>query len=333
MKKIISIVLLFALALTGIGCSEGTETGDKEIVFANAGWESIMFHNAVAGVIAEEVFGYTWTEVPGTTAVMHEGILKGEIDVNMENWTDNIAPYEGDLAAGKFEELGINFDDNYQGIYVPRYVIEGDPERGIEASAPDLKYVWDLKDHAELFPDDEKPGMGRIYGAIPGWEIDEIMHKKYLHYNLDDNFEYFRPGSDPALQAAITSAYERGEPVAAYYWEPTWLMGKYDMVLLDDEPYDKDTFLDGKCMPPAVKVTITASNKFADDETNRGFMEFLGRYRTSSQLTSEALAYMQETGTEDYVEVARWFLGEHEELVDAWLDPADAQTLKNILGK
>ncbi|NLJ99981.1 MAG: ABC transporter substrate-binding protein [Clostridia bacterium] len=328
---ITAVILLSFLVIAAVGC--GGAAGGKQIVFANAGWESIMFHNAVAGVIAEEVYGYKWSEIPGTTAVLHEGLLKGEVDVHMEVWTDNIAPYEEDLAAGKFKELSVNFDDNYQGFYVPRYVIEGDPEKGIEASAPDLKYVWDLKEYPHVFPDDDDKDKGRVYGAIPGWEIDEIMHKKYKHYGLDENFVYFRPGSDHALSAAITSAYERGEPVVAYYWEPTWLMGLLDMVLLEDEPFDEDTYLEGKCSPPAVRVTVGVSNDFASDEDNEDFIEFLSKYQTSSQLTSEALAYMQETETEDFVEVAKWFLKENDELLDAWLNPDDAETMRNFLGK
>lgn len=327
------VILFTCLTLALLGCTGEADTEGREIAFANAGWESNMFHNAVAGLIAEEVFGYTWTEVPGTTAVMHEGLLAGEIDVHMECWTDNIPPYEGDLEAGKFKELSVNFDDNYQGIYVPRYVIEGDGERGIEASAPDLKYVWDLKDYPEVFSDDENPGMGRVYGAIPGWEIDEIMHRKYLHYGLDETFIYFRPGSDPALQTAIMSAYDKGEPVAAYYWEPTWLLGMYDMVLLEDEPFDEGVYLEGKCEAPAVRVTVGVSNKLADDENNEGLVDFLSNYQTSSALTSEGLAFMQETGTEDYVEAAKWFLREHDELLGAWLEPEDAETMRDFLSK
>lgn len=238
------------------------QSPDKEIVFADAGWDSIKFHNAVAGLVAESLYGYSWREVPGSTAVTFEGLIIGEIDIHMEIWTDNIASYENDLKEGKFKELGVNFDDNYQGIYVPRYVIEGDPKRGIEPSATDLKYIWDLKDYPDLFADNENPGKGRMYGAIPGWEVDTILHNKYLHYGLDENFIYFRPGSDAALSSAITGAYERGEPIAAYYWEPTWLLGKLDMVLLQDEPYDPATYKEGKTALPAVEVTIGVSNNF-----------------------------------------------------------------------
>jgi glycine betaine/proline transport system substrate-binding protein len=39
------------------------------------------------------------------------------------------------------------------------------------------------------------------------------MYKKYEFLNLDEKFVYFRPGSDAALAAAFTGAYERGEPI------------------------------------------------------------------------------------------------------------------------
>lgn len=335
MKKLTSILLLVGIiSLTLVGCAGGDSTGDGpyagvEIKFADAGWDSIRFHNAVAGTIAQQLWGYSWSEVPGTTPVTHQGLLSGQIDAHMEIWTDNLATYNEDLADGKLQELSTNFDDNYQGIYVPRYVIEGDAERGIEAIAPDLRYVWDLKEYTDVFPDDENPGMGRMYGAIPGWEVDTILHNKYLHYGLDENFIYFRPGSDAALSAAITSAYQRGEPIAAYYWEPTWLLGMYDMVLLEDEPFNPDTYIDGETELPAVNVTVGVSNKFAEDG-NEEFIAFLSNYETSSQLTSEALAHMQDTGA-DYVDTAKWFLSEHSELLDLWLEAEDAQVIKDFL--
>ena len=317
------------ISLTLVGCSSEDTTLDRVISFADAGWDSIRFHNAVAGTIIEELYGYSWTEVTGSTPVTHQGLLSGEIDIHMEIWSANIASYEDDKANDRFKELSTNFDDNYQGIYVPRYVIEGDAEKGIEPMAPDLKYIWDLKDYPDVFPDDENPGMGRIYGGIPGWEVDQILYNKYLHYGLDENFIYFRPGSDSALASAITSAYEKGEPIAAYYWEPTWLLGMYDMILLEDEPFNPDTYLAGETEIPPVNVTIGVSNAFVE-EGHEEVVSFLSNYQTSSALTSEALAYMQETGA-DYVETARWFLSEHAELLDEWLEPADAEKMKDYL--
>lgn len=334
MKKIVSIILLVSLlSLTIVGCTGGDEADSKgKIVFAQAGWESNQFHNAVAGLIAEKVFDYSWEEVTGSTAVMHEGLLLGEVDVHMEEWTDNIPQYQDDLADGKLQELSVNFDDNYQGVYVPRYVIEGDAERGIEASAPDLKYIWDLKDYPEIFPDDEEEGMGRMYGAISGWEVDNILKRKYEHYNLDENFVYFSPGSDTALQTAIINAYDKGEPVAAYYWEPTALLGIYDMVLLEDEPYiDDEAFHAGETELPAMEVTVAVSNDFYEDEDNADLIKFLSNYGTSSSLTSEGLAYVEDNNA-DFNEAAEWFLKEHDELLDKWLTEEDASIMREALG-
>ncbi len=331
-KKLTSIVLILTLfVVTLASCTgENSKEDNKHIVFANAGWDSIMFHNAVAGTIAEEVFGYSWEEVSGSTPVMHEGIMSGQVDVHMEEWTDNIPTYEKDLEDGRFKELGVNFDDNFQGIYVPRYVIEGDEERDIKPMAPDLKYVWDLKNYPEVFPDDDDADKGRIYGAIPGWEVDQIMERKYKHYGLDESFVYFRPGSEAALGSALTNAYEKGEAVVGYYWEPTWLMGKYDFVLLEDKAYDESNYMDGASAMPPVRVTIGVSNDFLDLEGNSQVIEFLKNYETSSQLTSEALAFMEETGA-DYLETAEWFLKENDNLIDEWLNEKDAKILREYL--
>lgn len=321
---LIAVLLLSCLS----GC--GKKTSARELVFADVGWDSVKFHNAVAGLIGEAAFGYTWREVPGSTPITHLALKRGEIDIHMEEWTDNIATYAEDRDAGLITELGTNFGDNNQGLYVPRYVIEGDPARGIEPMAPDLKTVQDLKKYPQLFKDAENPKKGRIYGAIPGWEIDEIMNKKVQFNGLSDDYIYFRPGSDAALSAAFSSAYEKGQPIVGYYWEPTWLLGKYDMVLLDDIPYvDEAGFKSGETACPSVKVTIAVSNGFAAEEPE--FCEFLGKYQTSSALTSEGLAHMQDTN-DNYNETAKWFLAEHPELIEAWLPEDKANDVKGALG-
>lgn len=328
-KRTTAALALLAVLALGMGLN-GCSVKKEEIVFADVGWDSVKFHNAVAGLVAESAYGYSWKAIPGSTPIMHEAMKKGEVDINMEEWTDNLATYDADKEAGLFKDLGTNFGDNIQGFYVPAYVIHGDPEREIEPMAPDLKTVQDLKKYADIFPDDENPGKGRIYGAIPGWEINEIMLKKVKHNGLDKMYNYFQPGSDPALSAAFTSAYEKGEPIVGYYWEPTWLTGKYDLVLLEDVPYvDEESYKEGKTACPSVDVTIGVSNSFYEE--NPEFCEFLEKYTTSSALTSEALAYMQDTKA-DYEETAKWFLTEHSEFIDEWLPADKAESVKGALG-
>lgn len=323
LRKKASLFLIAFLILTS---SFSYADDKKTIKFADAGWDSIKVHNAIAGKILENVFGYTWSEVPGGSSILHEGIMKDEIDINMETWTNNIVGFDQDLKDGKLLELGINFDDNRQGLYVPRYVIEGDKDRGIEALAPDLKHVRDLKNYPEVFPDEENPAKGRILGATPGWDVDKVLVEKYKHYGLDEDFIYFRPGSEAAHDASLTSAYERGEALVGYYWEPTWIMGQYDFVLLEDEPYEEEAYERGETAFPPVRVSISSSKGFFEDESNKEALAFLEKYTTSSDLTSQALAYMQENDA-DYDETANWFLTENKDLVKTWLTGPQASNL------
>ncbi len=326
MKKIFTMLIALALALS-FGLSAGAEP-KTAVTFAEVGWDSIRFHNAVAGTIAETVFGYTWEELSGSTPITSEALMSGDIDVHMEMWTDNLATYKDDIAQGRMQELSVNFDDNAQGLYVPRYVIEGDSARGIDAVAPDLKTVEDLKKYASLFPDPESHGMGRIFGGLPGWQVTTILEKKVQHYGLDQMYNYVLPGSDAAMSAAFVSAWDKGVPIVAYYWEPTWLLGMYDCVLLEDAPYNADTYMEGETAFPATRVTICVSNEFM--ESNPEYCAFLSKYHTSSALTSEALAHMQSTG-DDYQATARWFLKQHGELVDQWLTTEQGAKLRATL--
>ncbi len=330
MKRAIVTLLMCAGALFAAACTQQETSKTRSIVFADAGWDSIRIHNAVAGFIAVTAFGYdNWKEVTGSSPVVHEGVLRGEIDVHMENWSDNFDYYQPAVDAGKLTELGVNFTDNAQGLYVPRFVIEGDAGRGIAPVAPGLRTVADLKNCADVFEKGEDGQKSRLYGSIPGWKIDDIMYAKFRHYGLDARYEYFRPGSDAALSAALGDAYEKGRPIVGYYWEPTWLMGKYDFVLLADEPFrNRADFEAGKTAAPSVRCTVTASNIFV--ENNHEFCAFLRKYRTSGILMSKALAYMLENKA-DYARTAKWYLQQDKGFLDRTLTPAQAEAVRAAL--
>ncbi|HPJ01761.1 MAG TPA: ABC transporter substrate-binding protein [Candidatus Limiplasma sp.] len=326
MRKILVLLVTAMTVLTLLGGAALAET--THTVFADAGWDSIRLHNAVAAYIGETAYALDTEEISGSTPITYAGLINGDVSVYMELWTDNLASYSDDIAAGKFVELGVNFDDNAQGFYVPRYVIEGDAERGIEPMAPDLKSVADLKNYADVFVDPEEPDMGRIYGAISSWDIDLIMRSKYEFYGINETFNYMDPGSDAALAAAFASAYKKGEAIVGYYWEPTWLTGKYDLVLLEDAPYDPELYPLGQCECPSVAVTIGVSNDFYAAAPE--FCEFLSKYHTSSALTAEALTYIMDNDA-SYEDAAKWFLAKNDALLDEWLPADKAQLVRDAL--
>jgi glycine betaine/proline transport system substrate-binding protein len=229
----------------------------------------------------------------------------------MEIWKYGYAPYKEASESGDVIEVSTVHNDAIQGYYVPTFVIKGDPERGIEPMAPDLKSVKDLAKYWELFKDPEGKNKGRIYSSPVGWLADEITQAKVKNYGLDKTFNVFNPGSQSALEISLSKACEQGKPWVGYYWEPTWIAGKYDLTLLEDEPYREEVYKEGKCAYPNEDVIIVAHKSFPQKAPE--IYEFLKKFKLSGALVSKTLAYMQENKASSD-ETAVKFLRENEDM-------------------
>lgn len=326
---LLTMMILIACGQTNDGQAK-KEVKKETIVLADPGWDSIIFHNSVASIIIKEGFGYNTEVIPGTTPATFLGLRQGEIDVYMETWQDNfIEQYTEAIENGEIVELSTNFDDNSQGLYVPTYVIEGDKERGIEPMAPDLKTLKDLEKYPELFIDPEDKTKGRIYGAPSSWGVSEIFVTKIKNYGLDEYYNVFDPGSDTSLATSLAGAIEKGKPWVGYYWDPTWVTGKFDLTLLKDDPFDKEKWEDGyRCEFKPVDVTVCANSDLLN--TAPDVVEFLKKYKTSSALTAQALAYMQENDV-DADTAAKWFLKENGDIWTKWVSEEVAEKVKSAI--
>jgi glycine betaine/proline transport system substrate-binding protein len=335
MKKMFMLLMasMFVfLAACGGANGDGEGEADKleKIVLADAGWDSIRFHNSIAQTILEEGYGYETDVTSGSTAATVQGLRQGDIDVYMEVWTDNIKEvYNEAIEEGDIVKTSVNFDDNVQGLYVPTYVIEGDPERGIEPQAPDLKTVEDLKKYPEVFEDPDDPGKGRIIGAPSGWAVDKQLDTKMDTYGLRDTFNYFNPGSDAAIVSSLTAAYEAGEPWVGYYWAPTWVTALYDLTLLEEPEFNEETWDKNKGTEFPPNDVVVAVHKDMPEQAPE-VVEFLEKYETSSTLTEEALQYMKDNDA-SADEAAKWWMEKHEDIWTGWLSEDIAQKVKDAL--
>ncbi|MCF8010593.1 MAG: ABC transporter substrate-binding protein [Clostridiales bacterium] len=325
------LLITSVIVLSGCAQGGGQEKDEKKpIVFADAGWDSLRFHNSVAKIIIENGYDYETKVTTGSSPSTIEGLKKGDIDVYMELWAKQFGDTVSDaIDNGIIKKIGVNFDDNKQGFYVPTFVIEGDKDRGIEPIAPDLKSVKDLTKYPELFKDPESPKKGRIVGAIPGWAADKIMYAKYEYYGLDENFTYFRPGSDAALTTSMAKAVERGKPWVGYYFEPTWIMGLYDFTLLEEANFSEDKWQDGyKCEFPSMDCIIAVTKGFTDRAPE--VTKFLKNYKTNSEIISLALAYMQENEAE-VDDAAKWYLKNYEDQWTNWVPDDIEEKVKKAI--
>lgn len=331
MKKAIIIAVIIVAAAAGYFFLKPSAKIEKiNLVACDNGWDSQKFHNEVAKVVLEHAFdGYELSFTTASTTMTWESMKAGDVDLLIECWSDNLPMFEEDKANGSVVEVGVLLPDSMQGIYVPRYVVEGDEEAGIEPIAPDLRHVKDIKKYPHLFADDETPGKGRIYGGIPGWIADEILYKKFLHYGMDETFVYRRLGSEAAIFASLLAAYNLGKPWVGYCYKPSWVAGKVDLLLLEDEPYDKAGFDEGKTAFKNQKLLIISSNKFRDKVSPEVYF-FFENYHTGSAEVSLALSHLDETKI-THGELAVWFLETYDELIDEWLPQDNAAKLRAYL--
>jgi ABC-type proline/glycine betaine transport system substrate-binding protein len=163
-----------------------------------------------------------------------------------------------------------------------------------------------------------------------------VNSAKLRAYGLEKDYTNFRPGTGAALAAAIGGAVLKHEPILAYYWGPTWVLGKYDLVALE-EPAWNDTDWRGLSTDPkypravaypVVPVWIGANAKFAAAAPES--LTFLRAYRTTSALINEALGVMQDNKGDPAI-AARQFLKKHPEVWRAWVPAAVADRVQGAL--
>ncbi len=321
MRKGIIIVLALLVMSTGIAFagaqSEGAEKV-KTVVLADASWDSILVHNRVVAFILENGYGgYSVEFIPGDTIPLFNGVASGDIDVTMESWHSNYPEaYQEQVDAGNVVNIGKNMPDGPQGWWVPRYMVEGDEERGIEPVAPDLVSIDDLKKYADLFPDPENPGKGRILVGPPGWSATEISEQMMEEHGLYEQYTAFLPGSGASLAASMKGAYEKGEPWVGYYWEPTAIMYQLDMVRLKGTEF------------PAADVDIVMNSESYEELPE--VADFLSKYHTSVAVNNEFLNVLN-TEVETAEEAAVWFLENREEVWTEWVSDEVADNVRKAL--
>ncbi|WP_442512853.1 ABC transporter substrate-binding protein [Pseudomonas promysalinigenes] len=265
-----SLMLAMGLASTG---SAASAEPVKPIHFGAIGWESGALTTEILRHIVEHGFGYPTDTLPGSTVSMEVALARNDLQVIAEEWAGRSPAWVKAEQAGQVFALGDTVKNAEEGWWVPAYVIKGDPARGLKPLAPTLRSVEDLKDYPQVFRDPEMPDKGRFLNSPSGWTSETVNSQKLKAYGLDGLYNNFRSGSGAALDAEINSAIRRGQPVLFYYWSPTPLIGRYDLVRLQEPAFNAAawaTLTDAKNPDPKgsqslpAKLSIGVSKAFRD---------------------------------------------------------------------
>jgi glycine betaine/proline transport system substrate-binding protein len=181
----------------------------------------------------------------------------------MEAWRPNqdsfIAKYVDEKKVA--EIVATSYSNAPQGFVVPKYVIEGDAERGIapmidpadiiEVNGVKTFSVDKLNNYKSLFNIDADAN-GELIGGPAGWIATDINDWKIASYGL----EYDQTIQDEWVAWALfTAAIEKGEPIVGYMYAPTSIMFKFDFVWLQEPEYTAEKWADFETWKAADRPT------------------------------------------------------------------------------
>lgn len=326
-KKLILLAAILVLGVFSTG-ARASYCGDGNTVkFAGIAWESGTFITQVMMKIFNKGYDCRVDSIPGDSIILEQATANDDIQIFAEEWAGRSDVWNKAARQGRVKEIGKTFIGAREGWFVPDYVIHGDETRGIKPMAPGLKSVSQLSETeiVKLFTDPEEPSKGRFLNCPSGWTCEKLSSAKLKAYKLDRYYVNFRPGTGTALDTAITAAYLQGEPILFSYWEPTAIMGKFNMFQLEEPPYSDACWeelvkSDGKreqgCAFPSPDVVYGVSTTFSENAPE--LITVLEKATFPLAEINRSLAYMSEHDVDADVAADR-FLKTKADIWGAWV--------------
>ncbi len=296
--KILSLTLALSLGAASLSLANTWCESGKVVKFAAPTWDSAALYTAIARAVIEKGYGCKTDLVVGSKNITETALVTGDLEVWMEQWAGQNVITAKAAAEGKVKLVGDLLEGGtVEGWFVPDYVIKGDAKRGIKALAPSLRSVSDLKLFKSVFADLEEPSKGRFLNCPTGWECEKTNSQKLKAYQLTADFTNFHPGTGGALDAEISSAYQRGKPILFYYWSPSSILGKYNFIKLAEPPYDAacwstlfNNTTDNVCgsSSPSSKLLVAVSAAFDKDAAD--IVTFLSKLQLKPEVINKTIA-------------------------------------------
>ncbi|MDO8906821.1 glycine betaine ABC transporter substrate-binding protein [Hydrogenophaga sp.] len=209
-----------------------------KVTVASMGWESAEVLAQVDRFVLTHAYGCEVELVPGDTMPTLSAMMEtGEPDVAPEGWINAArqplatAMQEGRLHFGARALL----DGGVEGWWIPKYVADAHPE---------IKTIDDALKHPELFPSAVGPKRGAVHNCPSGWHCRVPTEHAFKAWGAaEKGFELVDVKSASELDESIAKAYESEAGWLGYYWAPTSMLGRYEMVKLDaGVPHDTEAW-------------------------------------------------------------------------------------------
>ncbi|MEF1303834.1 glycine betaine ABC transporter substrate-binding protein, partial [Vibrio owensii] len=260
-------------------------------------------------------------------------IEKGQPDVAPELWSNSLK----DALDKGVEEKRLRYagkalvDGGEEGFWIPAYLVKQYPE---------MKTIEGVKKHAKLFSHPEDKAKSAFYSCPAGWNCQISAGNLFKAMDLaDSGFDIIDPGSSAGLSGSIAKAYEREQAWFGYYWAPTAVLGKYDMVKVDfGSGVNEEEFVScttqadceapkATMYPPSPVHTIT-TEEFAS-RSPAAYDYFTKRGFTNADM-NQLLAWMEDNQA-DGEETMFHFLENYPQIWTAWVPQDVAKKVQGAL--
>ena len=301
-----------------------------KVTIADMNWPSAELIAYIDLIILNYGFECNAELVPGDT--MPTGISmieRGEPDIAPELWSNSfIKPLEEAISQNKLKIAGKSLKDGgEEGFWVPKYLVE---------KYPTLSTIEGVQEYAHLFTHNEEPGKSVFFSCPSGWNCEISAKNLFNALRLSDfGFVILSPGSAAALDGSLAKAYTRKLPWFGYYWAPTGLLGKYEMVKVDfgsgiNEEHFKSCITNPDCInpkptmyPPSPVHTITTVS-FAESYPKA--FEYLRNRTFTNKEMNQMLAWVLENQADGFT-ASLHFLNNYKNIWHKWVS---SEVLKKV---
>jgi len=307
-----------------------------KVTLADMNWNSASLMANIDKYILRHGYGCDAELVPGDTQPTGTSMIeKGEPDIASELWSNSFTEA---LAKGVAEKrlriAGKSLSDGgEEGFWVPKYMVDKDPS---------LATIEGIRKNAKLFKHPEDPDKSAFYGCPAGWNCQVTSGNLFRALKLaDSGFDLVDPGSGAGLAGSIAKAYERKAPWFGYYWAPTGILGKYEMVKVDfgvgvDNEHWEKCISQADCrnpkvsMYPSSSVLTVTTERFASKAPEA--YGYLTRRAFTNALMNKNLAWMEANQADGDVAMEH-FLKNYEAVWSKWVSNDVRDKIKTALPK
>lgn len=296
-----------------------------EVSITEMNWASSQIITEVSKFLMEQGYGCTVEKVPSATTTSVASLAEnGEPDIVTELWLNSTGAVYAELEAeGKVMRLADVFDPGgVEGWWIPAYLAESNPE---------LTTVEGIMANPDLVG-------GRFNNCPDGWGCRIVNDNLIKALDVEGSgLEVFNHGSGETLATSLAAAYEENAPWFGYYWGPTAVLGKYQMVKVRIGDIDTDVHTANQNkdnenpgvsdFPPAPVLTVATA---ALTENNPDVAELMSNVSFEIGLLSSVLAW-QEENSASAEEAAVYFLTTQSDVWSQWVNDAAREKLSQFI--